>query len=52
MENSHTDLFETLNGNAITIIERNTCSIMNIAEMMVFLLLDINRFLNTFINIA
>ena len=45
MENSHTDLFETLNGNAITIIEGNTCSIMNITEMMVLLLLDINRLL-------
>jgi hypothetical protein len=39
------DLFETLNGNANTSIEGNSYNIMNITEMMVLLLLDINRLL-------
>ena len=42
---SHTDLFETVNGNAITSIEGNIGSIMNITKMLVLLLVDINGLL-------
>jgi hypothetical protein len=42
---SHMDLFKIANGNAITSIEVNTDSIMNITKMMVLLLVDINGLL-------